>query len=315
MYDQIKQFIEQEYGITITNCVDAPRQFVATTYILTISSGEKYFCKIVDKPLFIPHLIESLPILKQLHQQGFDRINYPIATKKGNLYLRQNNLLIVLFNYINALQNYDYDLFTFGQLIASLHQTTSQIDLVMPKEDFHYQYEGIFENQLNQLLTNQSNDQILISLQTLLKKYQTELKHDYDNFMKLSRKFQQSDLKMVITHGDPGGNTLVKTPTDLYLIDGDDILLSPQERDIWFFADHPDFLKGYQSIFPNYQINQELYHYFAYKRYFQDLVEYFAEISGRGTKEHRQKNLQGLEHNCFEGWLRPAIRRFDPFAH
>ena len=92
-------------------------------------------------------------------------------------------------------------------------------------------------------------------------------------------------------------------------------MLSPPERDTWFLQDNPDFIRGYQTLFPDYQINQELSHFFMYKRYFEDLMEYFAEINSNMPEEHRIKNLKKLEDDCFEGWLRPSIRRYDPYIN
>jgi hypothetical protein len=137
------------------------------------------------------------------------------------------------------------------------------------------------------------------------------MRSDYQAFTELGDRLAAQEHTMVITHGDPGGNTLVKTPSDLYLIDWDDILLSPPERDTWFFQNKPEFIEGYRSVFPEYQVNQELSHYFTYKRYFEDLIEYFAEIRGNYTDEHRRKNLNGLRDDCLEGWLRPIVRKFD----
>jgi len=309
MDDKIKLLIKDRYGFQIQSIVDAPRQFVAETYIIE-SSNQKYFCKIITKPLFIPHVLDSLPILKGIHQTGFDRLNYPISALNGDLYQYQNNVLIVLFNYIEAPQSFEYDNYALGKLIASLHKITPPIGIFLPEENFSYKYQNEFENQLTQILIVNHEDKIVISLQKLISKYETEMKNDYDNFIKLSQKLKETKQAKVITHGDPGGNILVKSPKDLYLIDWDDILLSAPERDTWFFQDNLKFIKGYQGVFSNYSPNPKLNHFFTYKRYFEDLMEYFTEILGSGSETYRLKNLKALEHDCFEGWLRPAIRQF-----
>ena len=311
MNDQLKKQIEEQYGLAIGNVVDAPRQFVAETYILECKDV-KYFCKIVTKPLFIQPLVKSLPVLNELRLQGLERVNYPIPTKRGKLYLKENGALIVLFNYIDAKQSENYDFYSLGKLIATVHDMASKVSLPVAKEGFVYQYAGTFEKQFNDIITSTSSDEIAQLLKALLTKYLEEINHDYTNFMQLCQVLKTKEFAMVITHGDPGGNILAKSPTELYLIDWDNILLAPPERDTWFFQHETEFIRGYRSIFPKYQANEELSHFFTYKRYFEDLVEYFAEILGDGAEVHRQKNLNGLESDCLEGWLRPSIRRFDP---
>jgi|GEM_PF-999764 hypothetical protein len=313
MDDHIRKLIEEQYGLAIESLVEAPRQFVAETFILNCSDI-RYFCKIVDKPLFIPPIIESLPVINELYKKGLERLNYPIPTRKGELYLQKDGSLIVLFNYIDAEQSEDYDFYSFGRLISTLHSATSKIDVTTAKEDFDYRYAESFEKQLNNIVESDSADRITQSLRTLLIKYLDEVRHDYANFLDLSQQLKAGEHKMVITHGDPGGNTLVKSPTDLYLIDWDNILLAPPERDTWFFQHESEFIRGYQSINSNYQIDHRLSHFFTYNRYFEDLVEYFAEILGTGTEVYRKKNLAGLEEDCLEGWLRPSIRQFDPYS-
>ena len=311
MDEKIQKLITDKYGFNIRQITDAPRQFVAETYIIETVDNTKYFCKIITKPLFIQPVIQSLPVLRQLHQSGLDRINYPLPTTSDELYVYSNETLVVIFNYIDALQSYEYNFYAFGALIAQMHNIKLNENVVVPKENFKYQYQGKFENELSQILSYVGDDEINKALKTVIEKYVLEIRDDYTKFLKLSDEIKLQNWNFVITHGDPGGNVLVKSPTDLYLIDWDNILLSCPERDTWFFQNEPEFIKGYQSIFPNYKVNQKLSHYFTYKRYFEDLIEYFAEITGDHSLEHRKKNLDGLKNDCFEGWLRPAIRKFD----
>lgn len=107
MKPEFRTAIENNYGISIWKCISGPRQFVAQTYILEDNKGCQYFCKLVDKPLFIAEIIKSLPAIAQMHANGIDRIAYPIKARDG-LHVFVGNTLVVLFNYIPAPQSYDY---------------------------------------------------------------------------------------------------------------------------------------------------------------------------------------------------------------
>lgn len=58
MNNEIKQAIEKNYPLKIQTCISGPRQFVAETYILNDTKSNQYFCKLIDKPLFIPGIIK-----------------------------------------------------------------------------------------------------------------------------------------------------------------------------------------------------------------------------------------------------------------
>jgi len=63
----------------------------------------------------------------------------------------------------------------------------------------------------------------------------------------------QTNFHLVITHGDAGGNVLVKAPTIFILLIGMKILLAPPERDLWIHNNNTAFMAGYRSVFPHYQ--------------------------------------------------------------
>lgn len=311
--DELVKIIENEYNLKVDAIKPAQRQFVAETFVIKDINNKKYFCKVIEKPLFIPRVIKSLPILEEMHKQGIQRINYPLRTMlKNSLYIKRNNTLIVLFNYINAQQSYNYDKTELGKLIARVHKITSKIRLSIPMEEFSFKRRLAFEKHFENIIKGSFNDTILNSLKKCLLKYEKEIRHDLTNFSKTAIICKKIKVNMVITHGDAPGNTLVKSPADIYLVDWDDILLAPAERDIWFLIDDSSFMSGYREVYSKYKVNEDLRRYFIYKRYFEDLTEYFEEITGGHSEEHRKKNLQGLRDDCFEGWLRPAIRDFDP---
>src|ERR1700751_5688302 len=103
MKSEIRAAIETHYGLTLRKCVPGPRQFVSTTYILTDVQDRNYFCKCVDKPLFIPDIIKSLPVVEAMYVQGLHQIACPLRAA-GGLYLFVEGTLVVLFNYIAAQQ-------------------------------------------------------------------------------------------------------------------------------------------------------------------------------------------------------------------
>jgi len=289
----LKKIIEANYDLNVISISDAPRQFVAQTFVIETKKGN-VFCKVVDKKLFIPGLIASLPALYNIHELGFKRINHPILTSSQKLYLMHGDTLIVLFNYIDATQSYTYDDFVFGEVLAKIHDLTDRLTVSVSKESFEFKHKGVFENEMTNIVNSNDKDEVVVDLKSLLSKKQNEILKFFDNFLRIAEKCRKQKWHMVITHGDAPGNILVKSPKDFYIIDWDDILLAPAERDLWFLAEKEKFMDGYKSISPKFQMNKDVVNYYIYSRYFNDLIEYWREIAGEHSLSHKGKNFQQM---------------------
>ena len=170
---------------------------------------------------------------------------------------------------------------------------------------------SVLEARLSEILQNQSVHPLLNALKNLIKNFEGEIQHDWQRFLEISLQLKESSPPTVITHGDAPGNILVTSPEEIFIIDWDDIVLAPPERDLWFLHDNPDFIEGYQEIYPEYQPLELARQFYVYSRYFADMVEYFDEILGDYSEAHMQNNFNALKQSCFDKWLRPIIRSFD----
>ncbi len=214
---------------------------MAETYVLEDENGCEYFCKVVDKHLFIPEIIKSLPVVEEMHANGVERICYPIRGGKG-LYITVNGILIVLFNYIPFPQNYEYRAYSLGQLIAQIHLATPRMTVDISKESFEFTYRLKFEQQLENALQPKSAERALIALQKVLSTHEKSIRSYYAEFLRLTELCKKEACKLVITHGDAPGNVLVKAVDDLYIIDWDEVMLTAAERDFWMMDHVPEFM-------------------------------------------------------------------------
>ena len=95
----------------------------------------------------------------------------------------------------------------------------------------------------------------------------------------------------------------------LYLVDWDDLMLGPPERDAWFHLNAREaaaFLHTYRQTFPAYQPDPTLWRFYIFRRFFEDLTGYLIEIADSTAPAHQAKNLADLEQTCFE-WLWPLM--------
>jgi spectinomycin phosphotransferase len=308
MKESLFQRIRESYALDITSYAPAPRQFVAETFILSNQQGDSYFCKIVDKPVFIAQIIASLPALDAIHALGFERIGYPIRTRSGALHVLAEQTLIVLFNYIDAPQNYTYDEYAFGTLTGQIHRLTPQVRVDMPRESFGEGAQEYFERVLGARSTH-SDDAVTQALHGLLAQHKAALRAYYAIFLEVAATCRADPGTFVITHGDAPGNVLVKSADDLYIIDWDDISLAPAERDLWFLDARPAFMAGYRSVYPGYQIDARARTFAILSYYFNSLTHYFNEILPAHADEYRRSHLATLAEylDPARSWIAPYL--------
>lgn len=307
----LSKIISTNWGLDVKAIKDAPRQFVAKTYFVETDRG-KFFCKVIDKPLFIPGVVNSLSTLKEMHDLGLNRINFPIPTLNHDLFVMFESILVVLFNYIDAPQSYTYDNALFGKLLAEIHELTPRVKAVTPKETFIFRHDAVFREKLNSFVNLQNGSIAERTASKLLKDNYQNLIVLYNKFQTLSANCREKSWEMVLTHGDAPGNILVKASDDFYIVDWDDILLAPAERDVWFLLDKVDFIDGYRQVKKEFKADEEAATYYLFSRYFNDLVEYWAEIFGKNNEDHKVSNFNQMRKELFseDGWLYQPVKAF-----
>lgn len=292
--------IAQHYKLDIQSAIPGPRQKMARTYILDVKDGARLFCKLIDKPGLIPLVRAGLPILDELHKTGAKRIAYPIPSDEG-LSLSVEGTLILLFNYIAAPQSYDYSLHAFGRLMADIHMTGRSISgqgecELDPEPTLQKAEKGCADAHKNAQLAD------------VLRRHEETIRLYARKFQDLAPICRETPKRLTVTHGDAPGNVLMRAPEDLYLIDWDEIEVSPPERDHWIMDHFPEYLEGYKSVDPGFEIDPDLRAYYILKYFFRSLNFYFDEIyADRMSAHEKQDWIRDLEDNLISGWMRPKL--------
>lgn len=278
---------------------------MAETWVIEDETGTRYFCKVTDKPLFIPGIVAALPAVADMYAQGMERICYPIPGRNG-FHQFIGPVLIVLYNYIDAPQSEDYDMFAFGKLTAQIH--ILKLNNKPPAETFEFSDRAIFDTQFEGTLSSYNPDPIVQSLKKLLQTHEQVIRGHLARFLSLTKACRNEPCAFVPTHCDAPGNVLVKAPDDLYIIDWDELELAPPEQDLWIVDHEPGFFEGYKTIRPDFVMNQNMRSYFILKYYFRRLMYYCADIlDENAASEHRQGLLKALDQGQREGWMLPKL--------
>lgn len=307
--DEIIHLLEVHYGLAKPKLSPAARGFVAETYIVE-NKGRKYFAKVLESNRYSENVRESLPILKELYALGIANINYPVETKEKGLHVQFNSKILILFNFIDGEWTFDYEFEKYVSLLADIHLRTPEIKLPLKKETFNLPFLEDLEKELIHLENATFSDPLEQELQTIVSGLKPEVLGDIKSAIELASNLKNDEaLEFYLTHGDAPGNIIKTGSNDLYLIDWDDMLSAPLERDTWFHLDDGKFLGLYQSLMPSYRVHKQAYSFYAHRRYLDDLEGWISKIlASDATLEQKEKNLAGLKKDTLE-WMRPIVRR------
>jgi Ser/Thr protein kinase RdoA (MazF antagonist) len=294
---RLARFLLEVYCIKAVDITPAKRGFYGETWRLD-STDKSYFVKLVYPDAYAAVYERSFHIIEHLCNNGIDFISKIIKTKDGGLFSRFDGAVLGVFEWINgktiqtdATQIPEY------QMLAKVY-TIPANGLDIPSEDFSAKNADIFFEKWGLLVEKE-----LISL---FEKKRAELEYRAARLRRFSCLCQNDAKGFVITHGDAGGN-LIKDGGRYFIVDWDNPILAPPERDAWVMCSRDWAREAFQSaLFQNnieYTIRNERLAYYCYQFFFFYLISYidgFTQASG----------IQEIEA-FIDGWIKDSFEYAD----
>jgi spectinomycin phosphotransferase len=125
-----------------------------------------------------------------------------------------------------------------------------------------------------------TGDETALKLQAFMKDHREEIHRLVDRAGALSQKIKKQSQKFVLCHSDiHGGNVLIDKNGVIYIIDWDEPIMAPKERDLMFIGggvanvwnnlhEEEFFYKGYGKT----EINRTALAYYRYERIVEDIA-------------------------------------------
>jgi hypothetical protein len=298
----LKRIIEDNWDISIEEINIAPRGFVAETFYVKTKLID-YFVKVINvKSRYIGNIVESIPIIEEMFMLGIKNIPEVIKTNTNSNIYKDSKYVILLFKKINGHSTWDYNKDQYYSLLKSIHDlnpNTFNNRIILERFDFP------FEKELVTALKVLRNNDSIKRLIEIDDKYIDKIMEYIDLFKKIISKCKQTDFDRRITHGDAPGNIISTKENKIYLIDWDDLLLAPIERDLWFHEGDPLIGKYY----PTYDKSQLAYSYYVLKRFLDDLLGFLEEIFSPEISETNKINIAESIKNDVSDWLLPLVKK------
>ncbi len=283
-------------------------------YRVLAGDGSLYFLKL-RRGVFDP---SSVTLPRWLFDHDVPQIIPPLATQNGSLCGRLGEFTTILYPFVEARDGYAVALsgrqwVEFGAALKKIHTVNlpGEILRLIRRETYSPHGRQVVRQHLGQLDSRPFADPVAVDLAAFLKSRQVEVLDLVARAGRLAQALQASPPPSILCHSDlHAGNVLIDAGGRLYIVDWDDPILAPKERDLMYPGGAQGFIGHtpeqeealfYQGYGPT-QVDARALAYYRCERIIQDLAIYCDQIflSNAGG-EDRQQALQYLKSNFLPG--------------
>jgi spectinomycin phosphotransferase len=311
----ISSCTQAEYGLDVNKVSFLPLGCDINTAVYRVDDriGATYFLKLRSRKfdpitVLVPHL---------LYSQGIHTVIAPIETKSGQLFSRFEDFTIILYPFIPGKDGYQVPLTSenwleLGWTLKKVHSARVPLSLAssIPCEVFDPQWRESVKYFLVQIEERTYHDPVAERLSVFMKSKRQDISWMVERAEELADDLRQQPMNLVLCHSDAHpGNFLIADRGELYLVDWDNPIFAPRERDLMFFGsgmvgDQPggleeiSFYRGYGQV----EVNQSALAYYRYERIIQDIAEFCKQLLS--TTEGGEDREMGFEY--FTGSFLPG---------
>ncbi len=310
--EKIVACLQDEYGLNVVQVAFLPlgADLNTAVYRVAVEDETPYFVKL-RRGVFDETAV-ALP--KFLSDQGIKQIIAPLATKTGQLRASLDAFKLILYPFIEGRDGYEVDLSDrhwgeFGTALKRIHTAVVPPALIsrIQQETYSPQWREIVKTFLARVEDDTFDDPVAIKLAVFLKAKRDETLDLVGRAERLAQALQARSPEFVLCHSDiHAGNILIDANDAFYIVDWDNPILAPKERDLMFigggqgFGGHTAreeetlFYGGYGQT----QIDPIALAYYRYERIIQDIAveckQIFLTTDGG---EDRERSLRYLTSN------------------
>lgn len=287
MIESIIHCLNANYGISaaVLTLLPLGADMNASVYKAETPSNQSYFVKLKRGHQYDM----SVAILALLQASGIQQIIPPIKTTAGELTQRISDFTLTVYAFIDGQNGFCYNLtddqwITLGNVLRQVHEfeVPPSIKDLIRKEAYSDQWRKTVRALDAHIDKTLNGDEAALKLQSFMREHRAAIRRLVERAEALSQKVQEQSSEFVLCHSDiHGGNVLIDGNGFLFIVDWDDPIMAPKERDLMFIGggvanvwnncrEEEFFYKGYGKT----EINQALLAYYRHERIVEDIAEY-----------------------------------------
>jgi spectinomycin phosphotransferase len=291
-HKQVIGYLNMYYGINVNELMLLPLGADINASIYKAKTWDKfYFVKLI----YGHEHDAGLAVLELLQQAKVGLIIPPVLTIQGQLLQRIDNASLMVQPFIDGQNCFSHSLtddqwIALGKSLKSIHEmdVPPSIQIQLRKENFSPQWRTQVKSFYHLFEDNSAVDifdEISQNLLIFIKIHAAEIYRLVNRAEELAKECQVDSSSFVLCHADlHGGNVLVDNNA-LYIVDWDNPMLAPIERDLMFMGGGVGnvwnkqnevelFYKGYGEV----KIDMNLLAYYRHERIVEDIAIYIQQI-------------------------------------
>jgi spectinomycin phosphotransferase len=305
--ETIFQCLHEHYGLVAQAITFLPIGYDATAWVFRVEAADHaaYFLKVKS----VPVTAASLAVPHFLRQWGVAEVVAPLPTRNKALSAPiDDRFTAILYPFIEGRVGMDGGLSPaqwsrLGRILADIHASVlpSSLAATMRRERF-VPLKGELAWSLHQEVSStRYTNPIHEELATFWRERSAEIEQILRRCTELGRLAQARQPTLVLCHADIHiFNVLVDPSGGLHIVDWDETVLAPKERDLMFLVQgaEPDgapdevaFRQGYGPVTPDPLILA----FYRYEWVVQEIAEFGQQVL-RGSEGSDITRLDGLRH-------------------
>lgn len=290
--DKITTCLRDEYGLLITQITFLPLGADINTAVYRAVTGNKidYFVKLRSGSF----AEISVLVPNWLCQQGVGVIIPPVAIVAGELWANLDAFKVIVYPFIRGRDGYETPVTEsqwrqFGTALRQIHAAAVPDSLYshIPQENYASHWRDTVRQFLDHLTVNTHTDPIAAQMAEFLQARREQIGALVQRTEEMAQALRLQSPPLVLCHSDlHAGNLLLVDGDGLYLVDWDNPILAPKERDLMFVGGGQ--MKNWRTpkeeealFYPAYgrvSINALALAYYRYERIIQDIAAFCEQI-------------------------------------
>jgi len=235
----------------------------------------------------------STEIVELLRGAGIQQIIPPVKTIHGRTTQCIDEFTLIVYPFIDGQDGFNRSLtddqwINLGKAMGQVHKLEVPLSVQnrIRKETYSAKWRDAVRSIYPHIEADPIADEIGLKLQKFMKKNMSDIRRLVDRAEQLGEKLQDHSLKFVLCHSDiHGGNVLMGENSHIYIVDWDEPIMAPKERDLMFIGggvgnvwnkplEERLFYKGYGKT----EINSTALAYYRHERIVEDIAIYGREL-------------------------------------
>lgn len=311
---RIMECLNTYYGVKVIALTFLPlgADMDASIYKAETQEQHSYFIKL--KRGHHPDI--SIAIMELLQHAKIQQIIPPLKTIHGQAAQPIGDFTLIVSPFVEGQDGFSRSLTDEQWLI--LGKTLRQIhDIGVPlpiqhrirRETYSPKWREIVRSLYPHLEAEPTGDEVAVNLLVFMKENLVAIQRLVDRAKKLAKKLHNEPTPFVLCHSDiHGGNILINKNNNPYIVDWDEPIMAPKERDLMFIGggvgnvwsnplEEALFYKGYGKT----EVNRTIVAYYRHERIVEDMAIYSQSIFFTTVKD--EDKLEMYKH--FIGMFEP----------